>query len=125
MSAIGKPITIHEVALTSLCIWLQMFNVGTFPTIVVVCNGDIDRYIKYDGDPKAEPLQKWFNTFKDPAVCAGVKKQKKFEPKPLDKNIDYSKLRVKELRAILEERDIDCSAYVEKSDFVKQIQSLL
>lgn len=104
---------------------LQMFNVDEFPTLVVVCGGDPLRYVKYQGETKPEPLQAWLNTFKDPATCATVKKQKKFEPRPLDKTVDYSKMRVKELRALLEEREIDCSSFVEKNDFVQRVMSLL
>jgi mesencephalic astrocyte-derived neurotrophic factor len=43
--------------------------------------------------------------------CAAVK---------VDTATDYTKLRVKELKAILAERGVECTGCIEKSDFVKK-----
>ena len=37
-----------------------------------------------------------------------------------DANVDYSKMRLKQLRQILRERGVACRGCVEKSDFVRR-----
>lgn len=38
----------------------------------------------------------------------------------VDSQTDYTKLRVKELKAILAQRGVDCSGCLEKPDYVKR-----
>lgn len=39
-----------------------------------------------------------------------------------DVNTDYTKLRVKQLKKILAERNVECIGCVEKADFIKKIK---
>ena len=39
-----------------------------------------------------------------------------------DENTDFSKLRIKELRRLLEERDVQCKGCVEKEHFVQMVK---
>ena len=49
-----------------------------------------------------------------------------FTDKQIDlKNTDLKKLRVKQLKKILNDFDEDCIGCVEKSDYVKKIQNLM
>ena len=43
----------------------------------------------------------------------------KFPPK-VEKDMDYGKLRVKQLKSILNERGVKCVGCLEKSDYVKK-----
>jgi hypothetical protein len=56
----------------------------------------------------------------NPDVCA-VKYPLKVEKKE-GEVIDYNKLRVKELKILLDQRGVKCSGCTEKSDFVKRCQ---
>jgi hypothetical protein len=40
----------------------------------------------------------------------------------VDSQTDYSKLRVKELKAILAERGVECTGCLEKPDFIKKCE---
>mmetsp|Transcript_1128 Transcript_1128/g.3192 ORF Transcript_1128/g.3192 Transcript_1128/m.3192 type:complete len:168 (+) Transcript_1128:173-676(+) len=63
----------------------------------------------------------------DDRVCKKLKK-KNFElcelrfPLKVDKDTDYSKLRVKELRKILDNRGVGCDGCLEKGDYVRKCQ---
>ncbi len=46
-------------------------------------------------------------------------------PKKLSKNMDLKSLKVKELKAILDDAGAHCSDCVEKGDYVKYIQTKL
>lgn len=39
-----------------------------------------------------------------------------------DVNTDYTKMRVKQLKKILSERNVECVGCVEKADFIKKIK---
>ncbi|GAB9465827.1 putative ADP-ribosylation factor GTPase-activating protein AGD8, partial [Globisporangium polare] len=43
-------------------------------------------------------------------------------PTKTDVNTDYTKLRVKQLKKILAERNVECVGCVEKADFIKKIK---
>jgi len=69
--------------------------------------------------------------FKPPsAICANLKKKDSqicdlVYEKELDwKNINLKKMRVKELKKILGDWEEDCKGCVEKSDFIKKIESV-
>ncbi len=40
----------------------------------------------------------------------------------VDKNTDYSKLRVKQLKAILADRGVACKGCLEKRDYIKRVK---
>merc|ERR1711965_1186139 len=55
----------------------------------------------------------------DDAICA-LK-----EPRALDKNINLDKMRVKQLRELMQEFGVDCPNCLEKSDMIKRIKSTI
>merc|ERR1711934_1042905 len=56
---------------------------------------------------------------KDDALCT-LK-----EPRKLDENIDLEKMRVKQLRELMQEFGVDCPNCLEKSDMVKRIKATI
>merc|ERR1711912_228997 len=56
---------------------------------------------------------------KDEAICT-LK-----EPRKLDPNMNLSKMRVKQLRELMQEFGVDCPNCLEKSDMIKRIQSTI
>merc|ERR1711939_508138 len=56
---------------------------------------------------------------KDDALCA-LK-----EPRKLDPNMNLNKMRVKQLRELMQEFGVDCPNCLEKSDMVKRIESTI
>merc|ERR1712054_130862 len=56
---------------------------------------------------------------KDEAICT-LK-----EPRKLDANMDLSKMRVKQLRELMQEFGVDCPNCLEKSDMIQRIQSTI
>jgi len=55
----------------------------------------------------------------NPEICE-VKYPLKVEKKEGEQSVDYSKLRVKQLKTLLDQRGIKCSGCTEKADFVKR-----
>merc|ERR1712054_416593 len=47
------------------------------------------------------------------------------EPRKLDKNIDLDKMRVKQLRELMQEFGVDCPNCLEKSDMIKRIKATI
>merc|ERR1711907_598230 len=47
------------------------------------------------------------------------------EPRKLDKNMDLSKMRVKQLRELMQEFGVDCPNCLEKSDMIKRIKETI
>merc|ERR1719326_2356260 len=47
------------------------------------------------------------------------------EPRKLDKNINLEKMRVKQLRELMQEFGVDCPNCLEKSDMVKRIKATI
>merc|ERR1712010_36707 len=56
---------------------------------------------------------------RDDAICT-LKEARK-----LDKNIDLSKMRVKQLRELMQEFGVDCPNCLEKSDMIKRIKETI
>merc|ERR1712046_426819 len=56
---------------------------------------------------------------KDDAICT-LK-----EPRKLDANMDLSKMRVKQLRELMQEFGVDCPNCLEKSDTIKRIKETI
>jgi len=56
---------------------------------------------------------------KDDAICT-LK-----EPRKLDANINLDKMRVKQLRELMQEFGVDCPNCLEKSDMIKRIKSTI
>lgn len=47
------------------------------------------------------------------------------EPRKLDKNMDLDKMRVKQLRELMQEFGVDCPNCLEKSDMIKRIKATI
>merc|ERR1711871_216230 len=56
---------------------------------------------------------------KDDAICS-LK-----EPRKLDENIDLDKMRVKQLRELMQEFGVDCPNCLEKADMIKRIKATI
>jgi protein disulfide-isomerase-like protein len=99
-------------------------DVSVFPTLIAACGGDVDRTITYDGeitqDMTPSAVTEWASSFEGGKKCKDAPKNPK-TGMTLDASIDYSKMRVSKLRAILTAHGIPCSLCAEKGDFVKAI----
>jgi protein disulfide-isomerase A6 len=95
----------------------RRFNVTSFPSLVTVCGGSEDATIRYADDLKNSKLVKFLNAFYSPKKCG--------EAIRVDATTDLSKMRVAQLKQILEARGGECRECVEKGDFVRRIQALL
>jgi len=60
-------------------------------------------------------------TKENPDIC-DVKYPIKVEKKEGETKVDYNKMKVKELKTILNERGVKCSGCSEKSEFVKKCE---
>ena len=66
----------------------------------------------------------WLETFSNGAACSKAKKNPKSGGK-LDAGVDYGKMKVQRLRAILSVHGIPCKLCAEKSDFVRAIREAI
>lgn len=106
-------------------------DVGSYPTLIGVCDGDVDHTVVYAGElshsmtPAA--VTEWMQGFEGGVkggLCAATPKTPK-SGVMLDASLDYSKMRVSKLKAILNAHDIPCQLCMEKSDFVRAIEGAL
>jgi hypothetical protein len=103
------------------------FDVTTQPTLVVVCDGDIDKTITYPGaldhDKPGADVEKWLAEYAAGGRgCSKVTKSKK-QGLALDPSADFSKMKVGQIKALMQAHAIPCVSCYEKSDFVRAIQS--
>ena len=109
-------------------------GVNVLPQLVVLCGGDVNRRVYYADNAKgAKPpdaslfhpdkLASYLSKFADPAKCSAVKAEAVAKPK-LPADVDFSTLRVKELRSMLEAQDVDVRGLTEKSEFVAKLALL-
>lgn len=101
-------------------------DIKSFPTVAVVCNGQLDRRELHTSRTLLEKseLASILSEFKSPERCASVKSVKQDLP-PLDPNVEYSKMRVSKLRQLLAEHNVSCSGCVEKADFLAEVYKLV
>lgn len=101
------------------------FGVGEYPTLIAFCDGDEKVQIPYDGkDYKAENVQKFLKSLEDGSRCKSAKKSKKPEVTYDLHNLgDLTKMKMKELRKILDQIGQGCDGCIEKLDFIKQIEA--
>jgi len=103
------------------------FDITTQPTLVVVCDGDIDKTITYPGaldhDKPGADVEKWLAEYAAGGRgCSKVTKSKK-QGLALDPSADFSKMKVGQIKALMQAHAIPCVSCYEKSDFVRAIQS--
>lgn len=93
------------------------FNVTSLPTVLAICGGDESLTVVYDGSFRNTQLTKWLNGFYGRKRCTEAIK--------LDGSADLSKLKVSQLKQILQAKGLTCKDCVEKADFVRQLQQVL
>jgi protein disulfide-isomerase A6 len=104
------------------------FDIASFPALIAVCAGDVDHTVAYTGEVShgmlPEKVLAWLETFANGAACSKAKKNPKSGGK-LDAGLDYGKMKVQRLRAILSVHGIPCKLCAEKSDFVRAIREAI
>jgi protein disulfide-isomerase A6 len=84
------------------------------PTVVAICNGDLESREALKGKLKSEPLQQQLGSY-----ALGKKCNSKIR---VDATTDLKKLSVSQLKAVLQAKGIACTGCFEKSDFIKALQ---
>ncbi|EFN59909.1 hypothetical protein CHLNCDRAFT_132941 [Chlorella variabilis] len=92
------------------------FGVSKYPTLLVICGGNKDVVVKYEGEMKSTKLSRFLNQFYSGKACAAAIK--------IDAANDLSKMRVGQLKQILESRGEKCKECVEKADYVAKIRAV-
>jgi protein disulfide-isomerase-like protein len=91
-------------------------GVNNFPTLLAVCNGDINTTIPYDGEMKNTKLTKYLNQFFGGKKCA--------ESIKIDSSTDFGRMRVGQLKELLHSKGEMCSDCLEKGDFIAKVRSV-
>lgn len=94
------------------------------PAVVVICGGDVQRREVHDAPGSPRELLELLYRYKEGEGCKGVQRKEGDIP-PLEKGRDYSKLRVKQLRELLQHHGVECQGCVEKADYVRQVERLV
>ncbi|KAI7835464.1 hypothetical protein COHA_010639 [Chlorella ohadii] len=92
------------------------FGVSSYPTLLVVCGGNRDVVVKYEGEMKSTKIARFLNQFYSGKVCASAVK--------IDAATDFSKMRVAQLKQILQTKGEACRECVEKKDYVAKIRQV-
>lgn len=87
------------------------------PSLVAVCNGDLDTVEHYKGEMKGDALRAFLGNFAAGRRCSNMIK--------LDTRTDFSKLRVGQLKQLLKDRGVSCLECIEKADYVSRLQELV
>lgn len=95
----------------------SQFNITKYPTILAICNGDVDAQITYDGPLKPAKIRRFLDEFAGGKKCARAIK--------LDASTDFSKLSVAQMRAFLSDQGETCRGCAEKHEFVEKVKSLI
>lgn len=91
------------------------FGVAAAPALVVVCSGNLDAIVKYDGEMKSTKLVRFLNQFYSGKLCAASVK--------MDGDTDFGKMRVGQLKQLLEAKGESCKECVEKGDFIRRVRA--
>ena len=106
------------------------FDVFDQPALLVVCDGDVEKTERFSGalsrDARGEAAEKWLEDFaKSRATgCARVKKTPKQGAK-LDASMNFKKMKMSQIKALMHAHSIPCVSCYEKSDFVNAIKAFL
>lgn len=92
------------------------FGVRSYPTLLVVCGGNRDVVVKYDGEMKSTKIARFLNQFYSGKSCASAVK--------IDAATDFSKMRVAQLKQILQAKGEACRECVEKQDYIAKIRQV-
>tara|TARA_B100001758_G_C18355540_1_gene582476 strand:- start:505 stop:1290 length:786 start_codon:yes stop_codon:yes gene_type:complete len=106
------------------------FDVFDQPALLVVCDGDVEKTERFTGslsrDSRGDATEKWLEDFaKSRATgCARVKKMPKQGAK-LDASMNFKKMKMSRIKALMHAHSIPCVSCYEKSDFVNAIKAFL
>lgn len=92
------------------------------PQLVIFCDGVESRRVVYEGTSfKLDAIDAFLGDFKGAEACAGVKA----EVVKIDAGQDVSKMKLGELKRVIASYGAECDGCIEKSDFVRKVQSLV
>ena len=93
-----------------------------------MCGGDVDHTVAFGGEISHSMtptgVTEWMQSLEGGELCKSTPKTPK-SGVTLDASLDYSKMRVSKLKAILSAHNIPCQLCMEKGDFVQAIQGAL
>ena len=95
----------------------QKFGVTKYPTLLAVCGGDGSATVAYAEEMKNSKLTKFLNSFYGGKKCA--------ESIVVDKNTDFSKMKVGQLKQMLTAKGVVCKDCLEKDDFIKKLKEVV
>ena len=87
------------------------------PSLLAVCNGDLETIDHYSGEMKGDALRAFLGGFSGGRRCGSMVK--------LEANTDLSKLRVGQLKQLLKDRGVSCLECIEKADYVSRLRELV
>ncbi len=97
----------------------KRLGVETFPALVALCGGEGGAPLRYEGELKNSKVVRWLNQFHGGRRCAEA------AAALVDAATDLSKLRVAQLKAVLEARGLACPECLEKGDYVRRVKEAL
>jgi protein disulfide-isomerase A6 len=105
----------------------------SFPTLLVICGGDKDASEKYEGPMDVASIGKYLAEFEGKQRCSALAKaakQKAQKQKQRLKELKamkpeaFEKMKISELKALLNELGEECVGCAERLDFVEKIKQL-
>ena len=109
------------------------FGIKKYPALLAFCGGDEFAVLRGpEGEGlTAETMGKWARGLAEGGsqrrcqeALGAAAARRRASSKPLDPNADYAKMRVRQLKQILQDRGADCVNCLEKADFVRRVQQL-
>lgn len=95
----------------------SQFNVTQYPTILAVCNGDMESQATYNGPLKQTKICTFLDEYIAGKKCARAIK--------LDASTDFSKLSISQMKAYLSDQGERCVGCMEKYEYVEKVKSLI
>ncbi|GMH39634.1 hypothetical protein BSKO_07532 [Bryopsis sp. KO-2023] len=93
------------------------FNATEAPSLMAVCNGNMDSIERYTGKLKSEKVQAFLSGFTAGKKCDRAVK--------LDASTDFSKLTVSQMKEFLKAQEMACEGCLEKPDFVARVREVV
>lgn len=107
----------------------SIFGITQHPTLLFICGGDKSVTFKYEGQFKAEALQKYMsslNTSSSKQCKAARAARKESEQRIAQlKPAEVPKMRIGEIRDMLHQLGSECVGCAEKSDYVAALQTAI
>ena len=110
---------------------LAVMDVVKFPSLVVVCGGNVEKIATYSGELRHEmgptDVTNWVESYAfadGTGLCYDISPTPKTGTK-LDDSLPYETMRVSKLKAVLSANKIPCVSCAEKSDFTRAIREAI